>query len=105
MRGPLCRRLTACLVPSLLSGCVVLVGKVDVTPLHPTTDSVTIGEPIKVHLRDGSTVVYRDGLTILRDSILGTGMRYGLTLRDSASIEAVSFDRVAAMERFDTRVQ
>lgn len=99
------RRFASVLLPSLVSGCVILVGKVEVTPVRATTDSVTIGEPVKVHLRDGSTVVYRDGLTMLRDSILGTGMRYGLTLRDSTAIEAVSLDRVAAMERFDTRVQ
>lgn len=105
MRASLRLRLAPGLLPLLTSGCVILVGKVEVTPVRPTADSMTIGGPVKVHLSDGSTVVYRDGLTMLRDSILGSGTKYGLTLRDSASIEAVPLDRVAAMERFDTRVQ
>ncbi len=62
-------------------------------PVHVTT-------PVKVHLTNGSTVMFRGGLTIYGGAVSGVGVRYGLSLADSAYVNAVSLDSVAAMESF-----
>lgn len=61
---------------------------------------VQVFSPVKLHLTDGSTVVFQDGALITADSVKGRGRRFGLTLADSGLVQAVPFDRVVAAESF-----
>jgi hypothetical protein len=85
----------------LLAGACIWVFhsvRVDAIGLH--ADSVAIQTPVKAHLRDGSTVLYRAGVLLARDTLRGPGVRYALTLRDSTSVVLVPLDSIVAMESF-----
>ena len=89
------------LIVAILSipACVILVGKAEVASVDASTP-VTLTTPVKAHLRDGSTVLYRRGVTVTAESLAGPGTRYGLTLADSAPVTAVAIADVAGMESF-----
>ena len=89
------------LILAMLSipACVIMTGKAEVAPVDLATP-VTLTTPVKAHLRDGSTVLYRSGVTVAAESLAGPGMRYGLTLADSAPVTAVAIADVAGMESF-----
>jgi hypothetical protein len=89
----------------LVSSCVWTFQGVQVAPLerHPG-DSVSVSSPVKAHLLDGSTVVFRRGVDVVRDTVRGDGTRYSLTLQDSASVNSLALDSVVGMEVFRTRV-
>src|SRR5438874_1716798 len=73
---------------------------VRVEAIGSNADSLAIQTPVKAHLRDGSTVLYQAGVLLARDTLRGPGVRYGLTLRDSAAVSVVPLDSVVAMESF-----
>ena len=75
---------------------------VRVEPIGSSADSLAIQTPVKVHLRDGSTVLYQAGVLRTRDALRGPGVRYGLTLRDLSAVSVVPLDSVVAMESFRT---
>jgi len=93
----------ALLVPLL--SCVV-VRHTDVSRLErPATGETTaVQSPVKAHLLDGSTVVYRVGVTLSHDTLAGTGVRYSLLLGDSLPVTRVPLDSVLGMESFRTAV-
>ena len=82
-----------------VDACIIFHG-VNVEPIRRSTDSVTVRSPAKAHLLDGSTVVFRGGVTIVRGAVLGAGVRYDLALRNSAAIQSVPLDSVVGMESF-----
>ncbi len=63
-------------------------------------DTVVVVTPVKAHLIDGSTVVFRHGVHVAGGVVSGEGMRYDLLLRDSAALSALSLDSVIGMEAF-----
>lgn len=63
-----------------------------------------IKSPIKAHLRDGSTVVFRTGATVTRDSITGEGRRYEMQSGTSRVDDSVPMDSVVGVETFEARV-
>lgn len=81
------------------SACIVGVGRTEVVPVERGTP-VVLTAPVKAHLRDGSTVLYRRGVTVAADSLVGRGMRYGLALADSSPVTALAIADVAGMESF-----
>ena len=83
----------------LASACVHVYQGVRVRALDRTP--VTVTSPVKAHLRDGSTVVFSAGAVVGGDTVRGQGMRYGLTLRDSTAIGAISLDSIVGMETFE----
>ena len=89
----------------LVSSCVWTFQGVEVAPLerHPG-DSVAVVSPVKAHLLNGSTVVFRDGVHLVRDTLRGLGTRYDLTLRDSTAVMGLALDSVVGIEVFRTRV-
>ena len=96
------------IVPLLvgLSACIISRGiRVD-RVAQPTTvgDTIVVRSAVKVHLIDGSTVLFRKGIEVSRDSAWGKGMRYGLTLRDSAPVVMLPLDSVVGMESYRTEV-
>src|SRR2546428_166516 len=80
--------------------CIWVFHGVRVEAIGSNADSITVQTPVKAHLRDGSTVLYRTGVLLARDTLRGPGMRYGLTLRDSTAVLVVPLDSVVAMESF-----
>jgi hypothetical protein len=86
---------------SLLAGaCIWVFGSVRVDAVGLNADSVAIQTPVKAHLRDGSTVLYRTGVLLARDTLRGPGVRYALTLRDSTTVVLVPHDSIVAMESY-----
>ena len=63
-----------------------------------------INSPLKAHLKDGSTVVFRGGAWVTRDSLTGDGNRYALTSAMSRIVRAVSMDSVVGVETFENKV-
>ncbi len=89
----------------LLTSCIWTFQSLEVTPLERHAgDSVAVFSPVKAHLSDGSTVVFPDGVDVVRDTLRGDGMRYSLTLRDSAALTTLALDSVVGVEVFQTRV-
>src|SRR5438874_2719650 len=58
----------------------------------------------KAHLKDGSTVVYRNGFTVVGGELRGPGMRYDLTLAAATRVDSVPVDTIVGMESFRTRI-
>src|SRR3989441_12427268 len=92
--------LAAALGPLFAGACIWVFRSVRVEPIGSSADSLAIQTPVKAHLRDGSTVLYRAGVLLARDTLRGRGVRYGLTLRDSTALSVVPLDSVVAMESF-----
>jgi hypothetical protein len=67
-------------------------------------DSVVVTTPVKVHLIDGSTIVFRRGMRVHGNVASGEGMRYDLLLRDSAAVQRLTLDSVIGMESFRTEI-
>ena len=99
-RGRVVRFLLPAALCLLAGGCIWIFHNVSVEAVGLNADSVAIHTPVKAHLRDGSTVLYRAGVLLARDTLRGTGVRYALTLRDSANVAFVPLDSVVAMESF-----
>lgn len=86
------------MLAGVLAAAACVYRSVEVEPLQP--DQVrSVETPVKVHLMDGSTIVYRFGLKMRGDTVEGRGVRFGPTLRDSASVHDVPLDSVVAMEQ------
>ena len=66
-------------------------------------DSVDVATPVKAHLIDGSTVMFRSGVLVQRDTVWGEGTRYDLTLRDSSKLRMVPLDSIVGMEAYRTK--
>jgi hypothetical protein len=104
MLAPAGRRLWSAL-PALLpaiSACFIVRG-VSVEDVSRTSDSVQVRTPVKAHLVDGSTVVYRNGVVVARGKLTGAGTRYGLTLGQPTPITELPLDSIVALESFRTR--
>src|SRR5882672_2767560 len=96
------------IVPLLvgLTACIISRGiHVDRVALPRTAgDTVIVRSAVKAHLIDGSTVLFREGIEVSRDSAWGSGMRFGLTLGDSAPVARLPLDSVIGMESYRTEV-
>jgi hypothetical protein len=73
-------------------------------PLELTSTPVHVESPVKVHLRDGSIVLFRNGATVEHDSISGDGERFTATLGSVGPTRSVALDSVLGAEAFDRRV-
>lgn len=104
MTAPAGRRLGSALLPLLLAipACFIVRG-VSVEAVGRTADSVEVRTPVKAHLVDGSTVVYRDGVRVARERLIGSGTRYDLTLGHPTPAPELPLDSVVALESFRTR--
>jgi hypothetical protein len=97
-------RTTPIILLLAVTGCIWLFRSPSATELTANTDStIRVRTPVKLHLTDGSTIVFPLGVAVSRDSVRGAGMRYGLTLADSAPVSSVARSRIAAMSRFHNR--
>ncbi len=85
------------------AACAFIFHRVDVQQVAPR-DAVAVTSPVKSHLKDGSTVVYANGVTVVNGALQGAGVRYDLALKQSAPVVSVPLDTVIGMESFQTRV-
>lgn len=65
-----------------------------------TSTPTRLTVPVKAHLLNGAVVLFRDGATVTADSVIGSAVRYELTLLDSARVDGVPLDSIAALESF-----
>lgn len=102
------RRVLAALALAAAAACTIYTTPSVSDVPRPSADSVTIASPVKAHLLDGSTVVYRAGIVVTHDTVrptaIGTAYRVGLTLHDSAPATYVPMDSVVGMEMFKERI-
>ena len=96
------KALVAFLSLSLVS-CVLISRRVEITSVS-TRDPVTVRSPVKAHLKDGSTVVYLNGVTVTADALEGEGTRHDLTLTTTSRVDRVPLSDVLGVETFRTRV-
>lgn len=68
------------------------------------TDTIVVGGPVKAHLIDGSTVLFRNGARVSRDEVGGGGIRWSLSLRDSSNVYRVPLDSVLGMESLYNKI-
>jgi hypothetical protein len=86
-------------------GCVNVFWKTEVRPLPvATTQQHHVQSPLKVHMHDGSTVVFRRGAVVRSDSILGAGEHFALLADTGIVVAGVRSDSVAAVEVFEGKV-
>jgi len=82
-------------------GCVFQ--HVEVRPLAVEEKAQFVASPVKAHLKDGSTVVFRDGVSLAGGALQGQGLRYDIDLGPPTAVASVPFQSVAAVESFRTR--
>lgn len=63
--------------------------------------SRAVESSVKVHLLDGSTVLFPEGAEIGVDRLTGSGERYDIRLSPMGSVSGVARDSVRALESFD----
>jgi hypothetical protein len=91
--------LCVCSIPAV--SCIF--HRVEVKQVLPR-DAVAVTSPVKAHLKDGSTVVYANGVTVAGSTLQGMGVRYDLALANPVGVASVPLDSVIGMESFQTRV-
>ena len=68
------------------------------------TAPTLVKTPIKVHLRDGSTSVFRNGAFVSRTAIFGDGLNFPLLSQTSTPRSVVPMDSVVGVETFEGKV-
>jgi hypothetical protein len=64
-----------------------------------------ITAPVKAHLRNGSVVLFPQGLTIDEGALLGAGEEYDLARTQRTLVHTVPSDQVAAIEAYEREVR
>ena len=97
------RRALALLLAATIAAPACMFQHVDVRPIPLDARSQFIASPVKAHLKDGSTVVFTEGVTIGDGLLRGRGTRHDLDLTRAIPVDSVPLDSVAALENFRTR--
>src|SRR5215831_17201045 len=72
-------------------------------PLEVSGAEHLVKSPIKAHLADGSTVLFRRGAMVGNQQIVGDGVRFSATL-DSSRVDHIALDNVIGVESFERDV-
>src|SRR5437879_11164447 len=94
-RGRLRRAFLPAAFGLVAGACIWVFHGVRVEAIGSNADSLTVHTPVKAHLRDGSTVLYRTGGLLGRGALRGPGVGCGLALRDSPGVLVVPVGRAA----------
>ncbi len=87
----------------LASACYVRVRKVEVDEV---LDRMTaIRSPVKVHLLDGSVVVFPNGAFVTNDSVRGAGERFSVLQQSLGDVDAVALDSTLGITHFSNRTK
>jgi hypothetical protein len=98
--------LLACIALVPFAGCIFVRSGVHQLAVDaPQSDaSRQVESPAKVHLKDGSVVVFPKGLTFDGEVIRGAGEQYDLLRAGRTPVEAVPIGRVAVIEYYTGEV-
>src|SRR5690242_3241731 len=102
MRPSVCLTACALIIGPALACTVYNAPTVFEVPRPQPGDSVTVNSPVRAHLLDGHTVVYRTGMFARRDTLFPSGdsaaHRYALDLKDLGPVAALPLDSVLGLE-------
>jgi len=84
------------------AGCIIT--KVNVEEVGPSPEGTVVRSPLKAHLVDGSTVVFKDGATVSSLLVRGDGSRFPLDGGTPIPVTNVAIDSIVGMESYQTRV-
>lgn len=98
------RRALAPLLVALAGACTI--GRVGVTDLtaRPPVDGTRTDAHVRVHLADGSTVVFRHGVRFERALVRGRGEHWPLGAFTPVLVRGVAMDSVIAIEAFHRHI-
>ncbi|CAN5784974.1 hypothetical protein BH20GEM1_BH20GEM1_01320 [soil metagenome] len=88
------------LLAAIVASCAVILSKDSIATAHDAMRPVEVESPARVHMADGSVIVYPQGFALQRDTILGPGTRYGLSLKGMEVVRRLAVDSVAAIESY-----
>jgi hypothetical protein len=83
----------------LLASACFIAGNVRTDPVDPA-QGITVKARARVHLIDGSTVIFERGFVVRESRLEGKGHRYGLVLGPPSPVDAVLLDSVVAVESY-----
>ena len=101
--GAICTSMLACIIVSRGG---VSVARIDKGAAQSTGDVVIVNSPVKAHLVDGSTVLFRDGVVISKTSVTSRGKlgdRFDVRLNPIDAVQTVPLDSIVGMENFISR--
>jgi hypothetical protein len=81
------------------AACVIASRRVEIKDLDYRRP-VEVSNPVKAHLKDGSTIVYPGGVTVTATEIQGSGTRYPFAGQSATQTERVPLDQVVGMESY-----
>lgn len=87
-----------------LSGCVRF-SAIGVEPVSLASDTSTASSAVRLHLLDGSTILYPSGIQVTDSGISGEGRRFDPTGAPAGRSTLVRADSVAQAVRYRTNVQ
>ena len=91
-----------------LGGCAHVYYQFDTQEITPPSSPMSMTTTLKVHLHNGSIILFPEGATVSLDSISGNGEKYELLKHGAATIPApvrtVSIDSVASIVQFSDPV-
>jgi hypothetical protein len=86
-----------------VASCVVLTKRHTVASVDVRTP-VQVKSAVKVHLKDGSTIVYPRGIVVTADEIQGNGSRHDLGLEQRVEVTRVPLGEVVGVETYRSTV-
>jgi hypothetical protein len=101
--GAICTSMVACLV---ISRGGVAVERMDKDAAQLTDRDVVVRSPVKAHLVDGSTVLFRDGVVVSKTSVRTRGKpgeRFDVRLSPIPAVQTILLDSIVGMENFISR--
>lgn len=90
------------LVCTCLVGCVYILHKSSIET--EMNNFSTISTPIKAHLNDGTTILFKRGARYQNNQLIGDGLQFSVDLMDTSSIDQLDMNSVAAYEVFRREV-
>ncbi len=106
--GRLSLAIGGCCLALGTAACINVFWKTDVRAIERSSlrpgDSTAVTSPVKVHLADGSTVIFRNGAVVTRDRITGSGQSFALLQSVGVARSVVPMDSVVGVEAFETRL-
>lgn len=91
------------LIIIFLTSCVYIYN--DITPGDKlkVSANVRINASTKVHLNDGSLIIFKEGFKVQNDSLIGEGVKYNLTRNQNIRVNGELVTNVASLEYFENR--
>lgn len=101
--GAICTSMVACVV---ISRSGVAVERMDKDVAQITDRDVVVRSPVKAHLVDGSTILFRDGVVVSKTSVRSRGKpgdRFDVQLSPIPAVQTILLDSIVGMENFISR--